>query len=82
MADRHGLRSSHRGLLAHRICNSDRSGVGHQALITLEMLKRGYWPSNTSLVHMPNMTVPYIDAINGMFALLEDMTLVYQWCAT
>lgn len=76
LADRHGLSISHNGLpaLAGFAIQSPQA-LAYKTLITQEMLKRGYLAGTscyTCLSHTPEVIEPYLDALNGVFALIAE----------
>jgi len=76
MADRHGLTISHNGLPALTgFAIQSENAVEYKTLITQEMLKKGYLASTscyTSLAHTPDVIEPYLEALDGAFALIAQ----------
>ncbi len=76
LADRHGLEITHNGLpaLIGFAFQSPRA-LEYKTLITQEMLKKGYLAATscyTSLAHTPDVTEPYLEALDGVFALIAS----------
>jgi len=76
MADRHGLKISHNGLPALiGFAIQSENALEYKTLITQEMLKNGYLASTscyTSLAHTPDVIEPYLEALDGAFALIAQ----------
>ena len=76
MADRHGLTISHNGLSALTgFAIQSENALEYKTLITQEMLKKGYLASTscyTSLAHTPDVIEPYLEALDGAFALIAQ----------
>ena len=76
MADRHGLTISHNGLPALTgFAIQSENALEYKTLITQEMLKKGYLASTscyTSLAHTPDVIEPYLEALDGAFALIAQ----------
>jgi glutamate-1-semialdehyde 2,1-aminomutase len=76
LADRHGLSITHNGLPALTgFAIQSPKALEYKTLITQEMLKRGYLAGTSCyscLAHTPDVVEPYLDALNGVFALIAD----------
>ena len=76
LADRHGLRISHNGLPAlSGFAIQSPQALAYKTLITQEMLKRGYLAGTscyTCLAHTPDVIEPYLDALDGVFAVIAE----------
>jgi glutamate-1-semialdehyde 2,1-aminomutase len=76
LADRHGLSITHNGLPALTgFAIQSPKALEYKTLITQEMLKRGYLAGTSCyscLAHTPDVVEPYLDALDGVFALIAD----------
>ena len=76
MADRHDLKITHNGLpaLTGFVFQSSKA-LSYKTLITQELLKRGYLAATScyvSLAHTSDVIEPYLNALDGVFALIAD----------
>ena len=76
MADRHGLNITYNGLPALTgFAIQSSQALAYKTLITQEMLKKGYLAATscyTCLAHTPDVIEPYLDALDGVFALIAE----------
>ena len=76
LADRHRLKISHNGLPALAgFAFQSPNALAYKTLITQEMLKRGFLAATScyvSLAHTADVMEPYLDALNGVFAVIAE----------
>jgi glutamate-1-semialdehyde 2,1-aminomutase len=76
LADRHGLSISQNGLPALTgFAIQSSQALEYKTLITQEMLKKGYLAATSCyacLAHTPDVIEPYLDALDGVFALIAE----------
>jgi len=76
LADRYGLSISHNGLPALTgFAIQSSQALAYKTLITQEMLKKGYLAGTSCylcLAHTPDVIDPYLDALEGVFALIAE----------
>jgi glutamate-1-semialdehyde 2,1-aminomutase len=76
LADRHDLSIRHNGLPALTgFAFRSPKALEYKTLITQEMLKHGYLAATscyTCLAHTPDVIAPYLDALDGVFAVIAE----------